>query len=223
MKNAYKKLASILAILVVGLTLAGCDKSSSTVIPPEEVKPSVPAEPKVEPKTEAPIEPKIEPKPVVPVADDPNAFVSTKGGFKITLPDGFPDFVLTEGACADPSDIALTYVAEKHGQAGCLVMVNSSAGWAKAEPKAALDSVRDNNVSANSENAFEKEEDFSLNGFPGRRVFIKQQSGAVTYFVRYDIILVKDRLYQIMYLTNQKSELASPKIKAYFDSFKLID
>jgi len=203
-----------LVMVTAGLGLMGCDKSSSNATPPEEIKPVAPAETKVEAKPT---------EPVMPEVDGPDVFVSEKGSFKITLPDGFPEFGLDDGATDDPEGIALTYVSEKHGRAGCMVMVNSSDGWATADSKASLDAVRDGNVNSNPENTLEKEEDFNLNGFPGRRVFIRQQSGAVTYFVRYDIILVKNRLYQVMYLTNRESDLDNPKILAYFNSFKLIN
>src|SRR3989339_151699 len=99
MKNQNNKFISILASLTIGLVLMGCDKPPTTIILPEKVKPAVPAETKAEAKTEAPAEtkaeakaeapaePKAEAKPTAPIEDDPNAFISKKGRFKITLPD----------------------------------------------------------------------------------------------------------------------------------------
>jgi hypothetical protein len=196
--------------------MSACERSEQ-VKPAEDVSPTTPA---VSATQFAPFVTTVK---VEPVKDDPNAFISEMGNFKITLPPGFPEFTLNQGNPDDPADIALSYVSEKHGQAGCMVMVNSSDGWAKANPKASLDAVRDGNVSSNPENTLEKEEDLILNGFPGRRVFISQQSGLIVYFICYDIFLVRDKLYQVMYLTNRKSDLDSSKIKAYFDSFHLLE
>lgn len=201
MKNMTMKLASGLAILTLGVVLFGCDRFS-------------PNKPSNEAKTTTP--PAAAPK----IAGS-EAFISEKGNFTITLPPGFPPFTLTEGDSENPEDIALSYTSEKHGQDACLVMVNSNSNWEGIDPKIALDGARDGGVNSNPGNTLEREVDFKSSGHPGRRIFITQKSGLETYYLRDDIILVKTRLYQIMYVSNKKADLNTPKVLAFFNSFKL--
>lgn len=230
MKNKIKMQVATLFVFLCGMFLGGCDNSQSNRVG-EEINHSDDSQVSVQmarteimgdPKPVEVVDSAAEMISVAPVVDDSDAFISERGGFKIVLPDGFPEFVLEEGETDDSDGGSLTYVSEKHGRAGCMVMVNSNAGWANAVAKVSLDAVRDGNVNCNPENILEKEEDFTFNGFPGRRIFIKQQSGRGAYFIRYDIALVETRLYQVMYLSTRKSELDDPQVKSYFDSFRLI-
>ena len=200
MKNMIAKLASGLAILTLGGVLIGCDRFSPAK-PTTEVKPAAPQ--------------------VVPAVVSPQPFVSEKGNFTVMLPQGFPPFTVTEGNNENPEDIALSYTSEKHGQDACLVMVNSDSNWNGMDPKVALDGARDGGVNSNPGNTLEREVDFKLSGHPGRRIFITQKSGLETYYLRDDIILVKTRLYQVMYVSNKKADLNTPKVLAFFNSFKL--
>ena len=210
MKNTIAKWLVGLTIVTTGLIPVGCDKLSSITKAPEA-------------KTVAPAKPKVEVKPVVPAVAGQVPFVSEKGGFTVTLPPDFPPFTLTEGDSADPDDIALTYMSEKHGQDACLVMVNSNPIWDGMDPKTVLDAGRDGGVNSNKGNILEREVDFRLNGYPGRRIFIQQKNDSATYFMRDDFALVKTRLYQIMYVSAKKTDLNTPKVLAFFNSFKLTD
>lgn len=201
MKNGIVRLLAGLAIVTFSLVWVGCDKLSSIVKAPE-----------AQPVAPAP----------APAPADSEVFVSEKGNFKITLPPGFPPFTVTEGDSEDPDDIALSYLSEKHGQDVCMVMVNSKSSWAGMDPKIVLDAGRDGGVNSNAGNTLEREMDFRLNGFPGRRIFIQQKNSGQTYFMRDDFALVKTRLYQIMYVSTNKADLNTPKVLAFFNSFKLL-
>jgi hypothetical protein len=205
MKNTITGWLVGLAILMGGLVLVSCDKLSSITKAPE-------VNPKVEVKLAT----------LPPTTASTEAFISEKGNFKITLPPGFPPFTVTEGNSEDPGDIALIYLSEKHGQDICMVMVNSNVSWDGMDPKTVLDAARDGGVNSNNGNTLEREMDLRLNGYPGRRIYIQQKNASATYFIRDDIVLVKTRLYQIMYGSSNKADLNTPKVLAYFNSFKLL-
>ncbi|MBI5777917.1 MAG: hypothetical protein HZA49_00480 [Planctomycetes bacterium] len=201
MEHAVRKWLPVLALAVFTFVATACDRFS-------------PNKPSRETKTTTP-------PPAAPKIAGPEAFVSEKGNFTVTLPPGFPPFTVTGGDSEDQNDIALSYTSEKHGQDACLVMVNSNSIWDGMDPKTVLDAGRDGGVKSNPGNTLEREVDFKLGGYPGRRIFITQKSGLETYYMRDDIVLVKTRLYQIMYISNKKADLNTPKILAYFNSFRL--
>jgi hypothetical protein len=148
---------------------------------------------------------------------------STDGRFSITLPPGFSQF--TSQQRTQPTavgNVELNILQSENSRGGCLLGYSDfpEASFQGRTPQKMLEDGRDGAL-RNISGTLEKQENLTVQGKQGIRVYGSGSSGGQTFYVRFDFILDKPRAYQIGYLAHDRAELDKPDIQAYFDSFRL--
>lgn len=148
---------------------------------------------------------------------------SPDGRFSITLPPGFSQF--TSQQRAQPTavgNVELNILQSENSRGGCLLGYSDfpEASFQGRAPQKMLEDGRDGAL-RNISGTLEKQENLTVQGKQGIRVYGSGSSGGQTFYVRFDFVLDKPRAYQIGYLAHDRAELDKPDIQAYFDSFHL--
>jgi hypothetical protein len=148
---------------------------------------------------------------------------SPDGRFSITLPPGFSQF--TSQQRTQPTavgNVELNILQSENSRGGCLLGYSDfpEASFQGRSPQKMLEDGRDGAL-RNISGTLEKQENLTVQGKQGIRVYGSGSSGGQTFYVRFDFILDKPRAYQIGYLAHDRAELDKPDIQAYFDSFRL--
>ena len=152
-------------------------------------------------------EPKMEFKP----------FHSEKGRFTIQIP-GKPEEKSQEIDSGTGKTHLYMVTVEINKDLAFLVTYNDyEKEIADEDPQTVLKRVRDGNAGEDGKLLEDKEGKFSIANIPSRSLLI--QKGDL--FMRNEVILAKNRLYQIMMVSTKKEDVTGESAKKYYDSFGL--
>lgn len=150
-------------------------------------------------------------------------FTSPEGKFRVVFPDGFsdprrdPDFQKMQ---AGPFKV---FVSSASNGAMCSVMYRDlSRGPANAaEAKRVLESSRDAHLKGLNATP-EQGRFFMLGTSFGHSYSFSGPFRNRTMYGQETLILVKARIYQVSYVSADRSELASPRSNSFFTSFQVM-
>jgi hypothetical protein len=204
------------ALLGLGITLGACkkddaatgDKTASTTTTSTTTGTSTPS------TTTTPAE----------TASAGESFKSEEGKFSIVLPAGFATPTETVNPLPTPGgNVDLKMYSSGSGNTAAMFAFANTSGkvtMAGAEEKM-LDGARDN-VLKSMNGTMEKEEPMELDGKPGRQmIFAMEPAGAPKMYGRLRMFMVDPMMYQVMYISDDRSALESPATNAYFESFEI--
>ncbi|HYG81776.1 MAG TPA: hypothetical protein VD861_15370 [Pyrinomonadaceae bacterium] len=149
--------------------------------------------------------------------NDPN------GRFSVALPSDYPAFKSqkqTQPTLAGP--IELNMLLSEKPQGAFIVGYSDfpESSFEGRTPKKMLEDGRDGSL-RNINATLEKQEDITVQGRTGLTVYGSAATGGRSYYVRFNFILDKPRAYQIGYMGYNRSDLDSPAVDAFFNSFKM--
>jgi hypothetical protein len=154
--------------------------------------------------------------------DANNVLTSKAGRFSVSLPAGSPaPKVSANVQKTDSGDMTIVqYSAD--GKTGTWIV-----GYYDVPPKVlekktveqALEDGRDGSVKATNGKLI-RDAAITVEGNPGRSIYI-ELSGENTIYARSDFVFVKGRMYNYLYLSTVESELSTPYVKKFFDSFHI--
>ena len=149
--------------------------------------------------------------------------ISAQGCFTITLPRGFPTPEFEEKDASE-AHLSINYDSKLADREITIMVMNNPAvilNHPDANPKEIFDDGRDGLLSKTSFKILENETDFQFDGYPARRFYLKTKDTQNPSFVRDEVILVKTRIYQVIFISNDRDDLDSPETNAFFESFHL--
>lgn len=148
-----------------------------------------------------------------------------EGHFLITLPDGFsePEKSSNPIKLEDSSELMI-HLYSSYNIKGEVFIVSYNEypeNFFDTElQKTMLDNVRDGAI-GNMKGVIKKEKDFSFQGSPARSVYFTAETEGKPSFNRFQCILAKPRLYQLIYIGYSKKDRDAKKITGLFKSFKI--
>lgn len=144
-------------------------------------------------------------------------FHSEKGRFTIQLP-GKADEKAQEIDTGSGKTTLNMVTVEINKDLAYLVTFNDyDKEIAKEDPQTVLKRVRDGNAGEDGKILEDKEGKFSIANVPCRSILIKKGE----LFMRNEIILSNNRLYQIMLVSTSKEDVTGDNAKKYYGSFGL--
>ncbi len=149
--------------------------------------------------------------------------VSEEGRFSITLPSGYPEAaVTTKDVETAMGQVKLTVFISAVKDAFCMVVFNdySAADMKGKDSDAILNGARDGALK-NLNGTLEDEDEYTLDGYPGRRIYFSSTSDNDAIYGQSVFLLVKNRLYQVVFIGSDKKAPKKTEIRAFFKSFKL--
>ena len=129
--------------------------------------------------------------------------------FEITMPPGIPLPTATKTGDASGVD----YSSETRTGVYRIQYMDLPQAPAAAQ---LFDSIR-KNIKAGMH--IESEETFTLQGYPGLRMFIEMPT--LNQVMRMDCIVVGARLYRVWYISRTMADVRTPAVRAFFDSFQI--
>lgn len=151
-------------------------------------------------------------------------FASDTGRFRIVLPPGFPEPAesITPLPLPDGTSVELRQYTSVLGNNAVIVGFNTMNGLVvKGIEKQLLDNAREGTLKR-MHATLEKEEEISLDGHPGRRLFILPSPASdTTLKARKQVYVTDSMVYQLYYISTSRKALESPSADAFFDSFTL--
>lgn len=153
-------------------------------------------------------------------------FSSSQGRFHIVLPPGYPRFKYLKKIVTNKEGGKLgTHILTSTGPNGnaCLVsFADLPAASFKGRTLQQLfqqyldGGIRDQNGTV------EKQRSIRVQGYPGLSSRNSILRGGTLFHARVDLVLVRPRLYQVMFVSSNKHDLEKGEIQAYFQSFRLL-
>lgn len=148
---------------------------------------------------------------------------SAEGNFTVTLPPGYPSAEKsTQNVGSAIGNIGLTIFASENSNGCCMICFCDYPDEIieKSNIGDLLDGAR-NGALANIKGTMEKEEPYSVEGNQGRKVYFSLTAGQKKGYGQAIFLVVKSRLYQMMFLSTKKENPGKPEIQEFFKSFKL--
>lgn len=154
---------------------------------------------------------------------DAGEFTSNEGRFSVTFPNG--EAAPQEQVVPVPTEIGNIDMHMFLVDAGTEAYMAAYADYpaelvAGGDPQTMLDMGRDGAIS-NVNGELLKENDFKLQGYPAKEFYARGEQGGQEVFMRANIIMADERLYQVLYLTFDEAELDSQAADDYVASFRI--
>jgi hypothetical protein len=152
-------------------------------------------------------------------------FASSEGRFSVTFPNG--EAAPQEQVVPVPTEIGNIDMHMFLVDAGTEAYMAAYADYpaelvAEGDPQTMLDMGRDGAIS-NVNGELLKENDFKLQGYPAKEFYARGEQGGQDVYMRANIIMADERLYQVLYLTFDEGELDSQAADDYVASFRIDD
>jgi len=150
-------------------------------------------------------------------------FTSSEGRFSVTFPNG--EAAPQEQVVPVPTEIGNIDMHMFLVDAGTEAYMAAYADYpaelvAGGDPQTMLDMGRDGAIS-NVNGELLKENDFKLQGYPAKEFYARGEQGGQDVYMRANIIMADERLYQVLYLTFDEAELDSQAADDYVASFRI--
>lgn len=156
-------------------------------------------------------------------AESADPFTSADGRFTVTFPNGETD--PSEQVVPVPTEIGQIdmhmFLVDADTEAYMAAWADyPSEIVAAGDPQTMLDMGRDGAI-ANVNGELLRENDYKLQGFPAKEFYAKGVQGGQDVFMRANIIMANDRLYQVLYLSFEEDDLDSKTADNYVASFRI--
>ena len=150
---------------------------------------------------------------------------SPEGHFSVMLPDGFSEPEKSDNPIKmEDSSEVMIHMYSSYNLKGEVFLVSYNEYpelfFNKDFQKTMLDNVRDGAI-GNMKGVIEKEKDFKFEGSPSRTVYFSAETNGKPSFNRFQCIIAKPRLYQLIYIGYSKKDRDAKKITELFKSFKI--
>ncbi len=162
---------------------------------------------------------------IAPVrAQAPGDVTSSDGRFHAVFPMSTAPSMSTAPVNTAIGEITMyTYMATDDRSAAMIAYVDyPTEAFEGASVEAMLDSARAGAM-RNLHGKVTKQSKITIDGHPGRSVYFTGKSSGMTLYGRFDYYLVAPRLYQVGYLSSKAKDVSTPNIKAFFNSFELVE
>lgn len=150
-------------------------------------------------------------------------FSSPEGRFSIRLPLDFPTFKESKESQTTSVGPVETHFFSSQTARGASVLAYSdfpASTFVGRTPDKILEDGRDGALKSGSA-TLEKEERATRQGHPALVFYATSTSGGRPIYIRFDLVLVQPRTYQIGFLTYDRAILNGPDAQAYFKSFRI--
>jgi hypothetical protein len=157
-------------------------------------------------------------------AQVPGDLTSTDGGFHAVFPmPSEPSMSSAPINTAIGEIMMYTYMTTDDKGAAMIAYVDyPTEAFEGASLDAMLDSARAGAM-RNLNAKVTKQTKITIDGHPGRSVYFTGKSNGLKLYGRFDYYLVTPRLFQVGYLSINAKDVNTAKIKAYFNSFELVE
>ncbi|MBP7866742.1 MAG: hypothetical protein KA419_12420 [Acidobacteria bacterium] len=156
----------------------------------------------------------------------PQDYTSNEGKYKVTFPAGLSTAKETREKAPLPNGdtIEFVMVTAERDEGACVVGFNDF-------PAAILDQVGSKReffdggrrgALGSMNGKLNSEKDITVSGNPGRSFTFTGSKSGKTIHGRADLILVKNRLYQLMYMNFDQAAIDSEECRKFFESFALV-
>lgn len=143
-------------------------------------------------------------------------FRSEEGRFSVQLPVDFPAFETKN------TDDELREFMSQSGRGVCAIFFNDfSADVVNALSTMELLDAGQAGILDDSDVTLKKAEDFTVGGYPARRIQYSEMDKGRMYYTQTNLVFVSPRLYQVYYSSTSPTDLEDPAIQGYFTSFNL--
>lgn len=144
--------------------------------------------------------------------------------FSITLPPGFPAFKNEkQSQTTGVGNIEMQlYTSESPRGDTCMLTYNDfpASVFKGRSPQKILEDGRDGALK-NVGGVLERQESVTVQGHPGLSMYGSAVNQGRTIYFRFLCVLAQPQVFQLLYLTVDKSELNKPEVEAFFKSFRL--
>ena len=150
---------------------------------------------------------------------------SPEGHFSVMLPEGFSEPEKSDNPIKmEDSSEVMIHMYSSYNLKGEVFLVSYNEYpelfFNKDFQKTMLDNVRDGAI-GNMKGVIEKEKDFKFEGSPSRTVYFSAETDGKPSFNRFQCIIAKPRLYQLIYIGYNKKDRDAKKITELFKSFRI--
>lgn len=150
-------------------------------------------------------------------------FVSKEGGFRATPPVGFDKFDFEKVTQpADTGDLILNQYSSNLDRGTCMMVYYdlSESVFQTKSIQQMLEDGRDGAVKKTG-GTLQRSEPVTIDGNPGLSVYLSVKNGESMIYARMDLVVVKPRIYNFLYISVDQAELSKTDVKDFFRSVRL--
>jgi len=147
-----------------------------------------------------------------------------KEKFTITMPKSFgTPKRSSEPLETDAGTITMITYSASNERGACMVMYGAfpEGSFDERTSDEVLDGARDSAM-AKMHATLEKQEDFTVDGYPARSCYYRAFAEGTDIYARFDYVLVGSALYQIAYVGMNAEDLDGSEVRNFFQSFALM-